>query len=134
MRYVACPPWAGQFNKGGDVLMFRGMIIAGVAVFALVLGMDSSVDAGKEKASIKVVMQKAMKGGLCSKVASGKASDEEKAKLVALFTDLAAAKCPKGDEASWTAKTKALLDAAKSGDGKALKKAADCKGCHSAHK
>ena len=114
--------------------MFRGLIIGAVAVFALVLAMDGNVDAGKDKADIKTVMAKAMKGGLCGKVASGKASDEEKAQLVSLFTDLAAAKCPKGDEKSWAEKTKALLDAAKAGDGAALKKAANCAGCHKAHK
>ncbi len=105
-------------------------------MFGLALVIDSQVEGGKDKepASIKVVMQKAMKGGLCGKVASGKASDEEKAQLVALFTDLAANKCPKGDADDWKERTQALLKAAKSGDAKALKKAADCKGCHSTHK
>jgi hypothetical protein len=115
--------------------MLRGLIVSGIAVFGLVLFLDSDSQGGDKKpASIKVVMQKAMKGGLCGKVASGKASDDEKKQLVALFTDLAAAKCPKGEEADWKARTTALLEAAKSGDGKALKKAADCKGCHSTHK
>ena len=114
--------------------MFRGLIIGSVAVFALVLAMDGNVDAGKDKASIKDVMKKAMKGGLCGKVASGKANDEEKKLLISLFTDLAAAKPPKGEEDSWKEKTKALLDAAKADDSAALKKAANCKECHSAHK
>lgn len=114
--------------------MMRGMIVGAVALFALALGLDSSVEGGKEPVAIKVVMQKAMKGGLCGKVASGKASDEEKKQLIALFTDLAKNKCPKGDEDSWKAKTKALLDAAKADDTKALKKAANCAACHKAHK
>ena len=75
-----------------------------------------------------------MAGGLCKKVASGKASDEEKAQLIALFTDLAANKCPKGDDDDWKTRTQALLKAAKADDAGALKKAADCKGCHSEHK
>jgi len=116
--------------------MLRGLIVSGVAIFGLVLFMDTNSQGGdkKEPVSIKVVMQKAMKGGLCTKVASGKASDDEKKQLVALFTDLAANKAPKGEADSWKDKTKALIDAAKSGDGAALKKAADCKGCHSVHK
>ena len=80
------------------------------------------------------------KGGLCSKVASGKASAEEKKKLVALFEDLHKNKPPKGDEESWNKFTTALVDAAKAaaegkeGSGDALKTAANCMGCHSAHK
>jgi hypothetical protein len=116
--------------------MLRGLIVSGVAIFGLVLFMDADSQGGDKKkpVSIKTVMKKAMKGGLCGKVASGKASDDEKKQLVALFTDLAANKPPKGDEADWKTRTKALLDAAKADDGKALKKAADCKGCHSTHK
>jgi surface antigen len=111
------------------------MIAGAVCLFALVLVVQSSVDgAAGDKITIKDVMQKAMKGGLCGKVASGKASDEEKKQLVELFTALAAAKCPKGDADDWKTRTTALLDAAKGTDGKALKKAADCKGCHSTHK
>jgi surface antigen len=115
--------------------MLRGVIVCAVAVFSLVLFLDSNSQGGDKKpASIKVVMQKAMKGGLCGKVASGKASDEEKKQLVSLFTDLAANKAPKGDADSWKAKTTALVEAAKSGDGAALKKAANCAACHKEHK
>src|SRR5688500_6617066 len=98
--------------------MIRGLFVGAVAVFALILTLDATQGGDKkEPATIKVVMQKAMKGGLCGKVASSKASDDEKKQLVVLFTDLASNKAPKGDEASWKEKTKALLDAAKSGDG-----------------
>lgn len=125
----------GAVKKVG-IIMFRGLIVGAVAVFGLALVLDSQVEGGKDKepVAIKVVMQKAMKGGLCGKVASGKASEEEKKLLIALFTDLAANKCPKGDEDDWKARTQALLKAAKADDAKALKKAADCKGCHSTHK
>ena len=94
----------------------------------------------KPKHTIKEVMQKAMKGGLCKKCASGEASDEEKKQLVELFESLAKNKPPKGEEASWKDKTKALLTAATGvakgeGDGtKKLKAAANCKGCHDNHK
>jgi len=115
--------------------MFRGLIAGAVCLFALALVLDSSVNGGdKKEVTIKVVMQKAMKGGLCGKVASGKADADEKKQLIELFTALSKATPPKGEEASWKEKTKALLDAAKADDGKALKKAADCAGCHSEHK
>ncbi len=113
--------------------MKRGLIAGAVAVFAVVLMLDAQ--GGDEKpVSIKVVMKKAMAGGLCKKVASGEASEAEKKQLIKLFTDLAANKCPKGDEDSWKEKTKALLAAAKADDGDALKKAANCGACHKAHK
>ena len=116
--------------------MIRGLIVGAVALFGLALVCDSNIEGGdkKEPVSIKVVMQKAMKGGLCGKVAGGKASEAEKKQLIALFTDLAANKAPRGDDASWKEKTAALLAAAKADDGKALKKAANCAACHKAHK
>ncbi len=108
-----------------------------LGVFALALLSTVSLlaeekDKEKPKFTIKEVMQKAMKGGLCVKVAKGKASDEEKTELVALFTALGQNKPPKGDAKAWATRTKALVDAAKSADGKALGKAADCKSCHEA--
>jgi surface antigen len=115
--------------------MLRGLIAGGMCVFALALVMDGSVSGGdKDKVSIKVVMQKAMKGGLCTKVATGKANEDEKKQLVELFTAMSKNEPPKGDAESWKAKTKALVDAAKAGDGDALKKAANCAACHSEHK
>lgn len=110
-----------------------------MAVVSMALLMSGTNQAG-EKVEIKDVMKKAMKGGLCGKVASGKASDDEKKELVALFKGLAAATPPKGDADSWKAKTGALVDAAKkaaAGDadaGKALKAAANCAACHKVHK
>jgi hypothetical protein len=110
----------------------KQMFAGAVAVLAMVFLV--SAEAQDSKFTNKEVMQKAMKGGLCGKVASGKASDDEKKLLVELFTSLHANKPKKGEADSWKAKTEALLTAAKSGDGKALKAAADCKGCHSVHK
>ena len=94
---------------------------------------DAKKDA-KPKHSVKDVMKKCMKGGLCKKVAGGQASDEEKQLLVEMFTSLAANKPPRGNAKSWKAKTTALLKAAKSGDNAALKKAANCAACHKVHK
>lgn len=116
--------------------MLRGLIVSAVAVFSLVLFMDTNSQGGdkKEPASIKVVMQKAMKGGLANKVASGKANAEEKKLLVSLFTDLTTHKAPAGDDAGFKERANALLKAAKDDDGAALKKAMDCKSCHSNYK
>ncbi|MFO0864013.1 MAG: hypothetical protein U0744_05060 [Gemmataceae bacterium] len=80
------------------------------------------------------VMKKAMKGGLCAKVASGKASAEEQKQLVELFEAMCENKAPKGEQKAWVSKCEALIKAAKDGDGKALKAAANCKACHDVHK
>ncbi len=119
--------------------MKRGLILSAFAVFAFILVVDGSLqggDKGKDgdKVTIKVVMKKAMVGGLCKKVAGGSASKEEQAELVKLFEGLAKCEPPKGDAASWKEKTEALVKAAKAGDGEALKKAANCAACHGEHK
>ena len=94
----------------------------------------------KDDAVIKNVMKAAMKGGLCKKVADGKANDTQKKELLALFEKLADATPPKGDLADWKAKTTPLVKAAQAavddtaGAGDQLKKAANCKACHEAHK
>jgi len=120
-----------------------GLLLA-VVIGAGVIGVSLMAAAPEKKEiAIKTVMQEAMKPdgmALCKKVASGQATDEQKARLVELFTALHAAKPKKGDEASWKAKTEALLAAAtnckagKEGAMAALAAAADCKGCHTAHK
>jgi hypothetical protein len=121
----------------------RKSVLAAGAVLACILGLTmvtvTSEAQDAPKHTIKVVMQKAMKGGLCGKVASGKATDDEKKLLIELFEALHAHKPPRGDEASFKEKAKALLDGAKaaaedSKKGGALKKAANCKACHEAHK
>ena len=89
---------------------------------------------------IKNVMKVAMKGGLLKSVASGNADAKQKQDLLVLFKDLSNAKPPKGSEKDWKKKTDALVDAAqhevegKAGAGAQLKKAANCKACHDAHK
>jgi hypothetical protein len=94
----------------------------------------------KPKYTIKEVMTKAMKEGLCKKCASGKASDDEKKDLLELLSALSANTPPKGDKESWTKKTQALEEAAKGiadgkkDAGKKLGAAANCKACHSLHK
>jgi hypothetical protein len=57
-----------------------------------------------------------------------------------MYNALAKNKPPKGEAASWETKTKALIAAAqevvegKEGAGMRLQQAANCMGCHSAHK
>lgn len=118
----------------------------GMALGILALGAAATLtvamaqDDDKPKHTIKEVMKTCMKGGLCKKVASGEASDAEKKELVAMFESLAKNKPPKGEADSWKEKTTALLKAAKAcaeGDEEAraaLMKAANCMGCHQAHK
>jgi len=106
-------------------LMFLGM--------AFLIGMNEAGEK-KSKYTTKEIMAKAMKGGLLNKVTSGKATEADKADLIELFTALHDNTPKKGEADSWKSKTDALLAAAKSGDNKALKSAADCAGCHKAHK
>ena len=110
-------------------ILVAGMVLVLSGVF--LMGTNAGA-AGKDdpKYKIKEVMKIAMKGGLCGKVASGKASDDEKKQLIELFTALAANKPPMGDADAWKTRTTALLEAAKKGDGDALKKAANCMSCH----
>ena len=98
--------------------------------------------AGKPKYDNKEVMKQAHKGdvSLYKKVEKGTSTAADHAKLVELYKALAANKPPKGDQKSWDEKTAALVKAAEGlqkGDANAkaqLKAAANCKGCHSAHK
>jgi hypothetical protein len=97
-------------------------------------------DDAKPKYKIKDVMKKAMKGPLLKKVAGGNASDAEKKELHGMLVALGKNKPPKGDAESWKKLTDSLVKASQGvidGDadaGAALKKAANCKACHSKHK
>ena len=126
-----------SFREVGNI-MIRGLFASAVAMFALVLWMDGSVQGGKDKdpLPIKEIMKKAHTGkpSLLQKVLKGKADADEKKELVKLYTDLAANKCPKGDAGDWKTRTQAILKAAKDDDTKALAKATNCMACHSEHK
>ena len=99
-----------------------------------------AADDAKPKHTIKQVMKVAMKDGLCKKVAGGKASQDEKNKLLDVFVSLLENKPKKGDAASWNSKASALVIAAarvatgRKGAEAGLKKAANCGACHKAHK
>ncbi len=89
-----------------------------------------------EPKSIKAVMKEAMKNGLAKKVAEGKASDEEKMKVLNLLIDLVENEAPKGDATEWKMMAgTAMMNAAKvvvgrEGAGEAFGKSIDCKACH----
>jgi hypothetical protein len=114
--------------------MKRGFVVCAAMMLGAAVVFDGSAHAGKDPVSIKVIMQKAMKGKLCGSVILGTASDDDKKQLIALFKDLGENKPPKGAEDDWKKRTKALLDAATKDDPVALKKAANCTECHAAHR
>ena len=98
-------------------------------------------DDKKPKYTTKQVMGKVMKKGtLMEKVATGKASDEDKKMLHEMLVALGKNTPKKGEADSWKELTGKLVTAAKGvvegKDGAVadLKKAANCKACHSKHK
>ena len=115
-----------------------GLVVA--VAFGLSWGLLATAQDDKPKYTIKEVMQKAHKGGLMKKVASGQGTKEDAQQLVEMYNALGKNKPPKGEAASWEEKTKALIAAAqdvvdgKQGAGPRLQQAANCMACHSAHK
>jgi hypothetical protein len=113
-------------------------LVAAVLSLAVLLG----ARAQDKPKSIKEAMTSTHKGddSLVKKVQAGKGSDEDHKKLLAIYEFISTQKPPKGDEASWKAKTSALVAAAKdlvdkkAGAAEGFKKASDCKACHSVHK
>ncbi len=93
-------------------------------------------------ATIKDAMKKYFKpeGALAKKAGNkGGATGDELAELLKCYESLAKAKPSKGDEASWAAKTGALIEGVKKAqkdpaDVADLKKATNCKACHDIHK
>ena len=67
-------------------------------------------------------------------IIEGMATDEQKAQFIDYVENLAQFEPRKGDAASWKEKTDALIASAKDSDMAALKKATNCKACHSVHK
>jgi len=107
----------------------------------LIMGVLMGAAPAPEFKTIKDVMALHKgKDSMVSKIADGKGSADEIKNLVAAYEALAGFKPPMGDEKSWKDKTAALVAAAKEvsdkkdGAGANLKKASDCKACHSVHK
>lgn len=120
------------------IALMSGSLLAVCLIGLPAMGADD--DDAKPKYKIKDVMKKAFKGPLLKKVAGGSASDAEKKELHEMLVALGKNKAPKGEADSWKSLTDALAKAGKAavdGDadaGTALKKAANCKACHSKHK
>jgi hypothetical protein len=110
----------------------------GVLALGALLGAGAQDKAPKDIKEVMGVAHK--KDTLLDKIKGGSASDDDKKKLLSLYEALAGFKQPKGDEKSWKDKTEALVAAAKEvvekkdGALDKLKKASDCKACHSVHR
>jgi len=113
-----------------------------LALVAVVVWGAFLTAADKPKYTIEEIMEQAHDedNGLYKKVLEDKASKEEKAKLLELYTILGQNKPKKGDVKSWKEKTAAMIDAAKDlvADKKDAKdrlmKAVNCIACHKLHK
>jgi hypothetical protein len=112
-----------------------------VVLFALTACVVVAQDPAPQ-VSTKEVMAQAHKppGNLLRKVATGNATDAEKAQLLKLYQALAANAPPRGAQESWSEKTGLLVGAAQAAvdgapdAGAQLTKASNCMGCHNAHK
>lgn len=118
-----------------------GFAVASLALLGCLVGsVGRAAEEGTKKYPTKVIMKKAMKGPLLKKVASGQASAEETEELYVMMVALSENEPKRGEMDSWKEKTTALVAASKAAvDGNAdagamLKKAADCKACHTPHK
>ncbi len=115
--------------------ILTALVAFGVAGFAL---------ADEHDEVISKVMKEGMKGktSTLKAVIAGTASEEETAGFVALVGTLEGTKAPMGDQAAYTEKIGALIAATNAVGGgdrseaaiSALKKASNCKACHSDHK
>ncbi len=92
----------------------------------------------KPKYSVKEVMKK--HDDLQKKVKKGTASDDDKKKLLELYTAMSKNKAPAGDAENWKKLNDALVkstqDVVDNKDGAKVEfeKAVNCKTCHDAHK
>ncbi len=122
------------------------MHLFGFAVLTLGLFVGSAYRAADNDDKPKYTIKQAMKmahgkadkktPSLSDKVLAGEASTEDKAKLLELYTAIAANKAPKGDADAWKETTTGIINAIKGViDSKEnadvdLRKALNCKGCH----
>ena len=119
----------------------RSSLIAAGLIAGLAAPVLRAADA-TPRYSVKDVMKALHKGdeNTGKKVSRGQGDAADYAKLVDYYEALPANKPPRGEQASWDAKTGALVKAAKSlkageaGALEAFKAATNCKACHGAHK
>jgi hypothetical protein len=110
-----------------------GLLALGVLAF---IGATSAEEKKEEKPklTIKQVMKLHEEEGLRDKVLAGTATGDEKTQLIIAYEALGQNKPPMGDEKAWKERTEAIVKAAKGNDVAALKKATDCKSCHTEFK
>ena len=114
--------------------------LSGSALLVALVCLPAQADDDGPKYKTKDIMKKAMKGPLLKKVAGGSASAEEKKTLHDMLVALGKNEPKKGEADSWKELTGKLVKASKGvidgddGAAAALKKAANCKACHSKHK
>ena len=127
-----------------ETILERNLTAACVALalaVAATVPLLSAAEA-KPKYTTKEVMKTLHKGqdNIAKHVSQGSGTKEEIDKLVEYYASLPLNEPPKGDKASWAAKSTALFKAAedlKAGKPNALagyKQAVNCKACHSAHR
>lgn len=117
--------------------MQKNVIVSGIVVTLAVCWMVGASVAEDDKDKPKMTIKEAMKlhkDKLNQKFAEGKASKEEKEKLLEAYEAMGKNKPPKGDEKAWKEKCDALVKAVKDDDTTAFKKAVNCKACHDEHK
>ncbi|WP_182866139.1 hypothetical protein [Stieleria mannarensis] len=120
--------------------IFGSLVCLAAAGFIGLPAIAADDDGDKPKFKTKQVMKEAFKGPLLKKVAGGDASAEDVKKLHAMLVALSKNEPPRGEEESWKALTGALVKAGKAAvegkddAGTMLKKASNCKACHSKHK
>ena len=129
----------------------RSFVLAasGMVIVATLVGCTSSGFGGKPSKNIEEIMETGFKGkdpalkgadSVAGRIRSGTASEADLQLMVDLTRQLTRNKPPKGELASWTAKTSALHAAAKDlaahkvGALDGWKEAVNCKACHSVHK
>ena len=126
----------------------HAFVLALVAVGVFGAGAFRAADKDQDapKYTIKQVMSQAHRRpdksspSLSDRVLDGKASKDEQAKLLELYTALGANKPPKGEAEAWKDRANAVTTAIKDVmDGKGgsdvdLRKALNCKGCHTSHR
>jgi hypothetical protein len=117
--------------------------LAAITLAFVTAGVFRAADKDDPKYTIKEVMKMAhtvekdsKDPTLFKKVSDGKATKEDKAKLLELYSALPANKPPKGDADAWKKMTTTIVDASKAvvdgkdGAEKDLGKAVNCMGCH----
>jgi len=120
----------------------KNIIKLTVVVAALAGVSIATAGKGEHHEAFEEIMKKGFKGktSLVGKATAGTASDAEIKQLQGMLKQLATLKPPRGEMGSWKEKTAALIKAGDlvakhdQGAAAALKKASNCKACHSQHK